>query len=82
MKKMMLAAMAAMVIGSTGTALAATPDRGFCRDNAPAIETSYAHCGGGDHHGDRGGRGGYGCDGYGHRDAHGGYCWDNENNEG
>ena len=79
MKKMMLAAMAAMVIGSTGTALAATPDRGFCRDNAPAIETSYAHCGGG-HHGH--GHGGYGCDGYGHRGDRGGYCWDNENNEG
>ena len=80
MKKMMLAAMAAMVIGSTGTALAATPDRGFCRDNAPAIETSYAHCGGG-HHGH--GHGGYGCDGYerGHRGGYCGYCWDNENNE-
>ena len=78
MKKMMLAAMAAMVIGSTGTALAATPDRGFCRDNAPAVETSYAHCGGG-HHGH--GHGGYGCDGY-ERERHGGYCWDNENNEG
>ena len=78
MKKMMLAAMAVMVIGSAGTALAATPDRGYCRDNAPAIETSYAHCGGG-YHGR--GRGGYGCDGngYGHR---GGYCYDNENNEG
>ena len=58
-------------------ALAAKPDCGFCRDNAPAVETSYAHCGGG-HHGH--GHGGYGCDGYerGHR---GGYCWDNENNE-
>ena len=78
MKKMMLAAMAAMVIGSTGTALAATPDRGFCRDNAPAVETSYAHCGGG-HHGH--GHGGYGCDGY-ERDHRGGYCWDNENQEG
>ena len=66
----MLAAMAAMVIGSTGTALAATPDRGFCRDNAPAIEMSYAHCGGGYHHGGRGGRGD-------------GSCWGNENsNEG
>ena len=60
MKKMMLAAMAAMVIGSTGTALAATPGQGYCRDNSPAIEMSYAHCGG------------YG----------GGYCYDNENNEG
>ena len=78
MKKMMLAAMAAMVIGSTGTALAATPDRGFCRDNAPAVETSYAHCGGG-HHGH--GHGGYGCGGYerGHR---GGYCYGYEDNEG
>ncbi len=25
----------------------ATPYRGFCGDNAPAVETSYAHCGGG-----------------------------------
>ena len=80
MKKMMLAAMAAMVIGSTGTALAATPDRGFCGDNAPAYEVSYAHCGGGYYGGGRGGRGGYGCDGYGHRGGHGGYCWDNEDN--
>ena len=47
-------------------------DRGFCGDNAPAVETSYAHCGGGYYGGGRGGRGGYG----------GGYCWDNENNEG
>ena len=72
MKKMMLAAMAAMVIGSTGTALAATPDRGFCRDNAPVIETSYAHCGDGYH-----GRG------YGHGGRHGGgYCYGYEDNEG
>ena len=76
MKKMMLAAMAAMVIGSTGTALAATPDRGFCRDNALAIEMSYAHCGGGYYGGGRGGRGGYGCGG-GYGD---GYCWGNDNN--
>ncbi len=82
MKKMMLAAMAAMVIGSTGTALAATPDRGFCRDNAPAVETSYAHCGGGHYGHGHGGHGGYGCDGYGHRGDRGGYCWGNENNEG
>ncbi len=84
MKKMMLAAMAAMVIGSTGTALAATPDRGFCEGNATCYEVSYAHCGGGYYGGGRGGRGGYGCDGYGHRGGHGGYCWDNEdnNNEG
>ena len=79
MKKMMLAAMAAMVIGSTGTALAATPDRGFCADNAPAIETSYAHCGGGYYGGGRGGRGGYD---YGHRGGHGGYCYGYEDNEG
>ena len=81
MKKMMLAAMAAMVIGSTGTALAATPGAGYCRDNAPAIETSYAHCGGG-YYGK--GRGGYGCDGYGygHRGGHGGYCYGYEDNEG
>ena len=73
MKKMMLAAMAAMVIGSTGTALAATPDRGFCGNNTNRIEMSYAHCGGG-YYG--GGRGGYDCGGgYG-----GGYCWGNENN--
>ncbi len=79
MKKMMLAAMAAMVIGSTGTALAATPDRGFCGDNVPAIEPNYAHCGGGYYGGGRGGRGGYGCGGgYGR----GGYCYDYENNEG
>ena len=74
MKKMMLAAMAAMVIGSAGTAMASTPDRGYCGDNAPAIETSYAHCGGGYYGGGRGG--------YGHRGGHGGYCYDYEDNEG
>ena len=46
MKKMMLAAMAAMVIGSTGTALAATPGDVDCRDNAPCVEANYT-CGGG-----------------------------------
>ena len=77
MKKMMLAAMAAMVIGSTGTALAATPGAGFCRDNAPAIETSYAHCGDGYHGSDDG----YHGRGHGHGGRHGGgYCWGNENN--
>ena len=81
MKKMMLAAMAAMVIGSAGTALAATPDRGYCRDNAPTIETSYAHCGGGYYGRGHGRRDGSGCDGYG-RGYRGGYCYDNENNEG
>ena len=75
MKKMMLAAMAAMVIGSTGTALAATPGAVDCRDNVPCVETNYTCCGG-DYGGGRGGRGGYGCGGgYG-----GGYCWGNENN--
>ena len=78
MKKMMLAAMAAMVIGSTGTALAATPGAVDCRDNAPCVEANYTCCGG-YYGGGRGGRGGYGCGGgYG-----GGYCWGNEtNNEG
>ena len=69
MKKMMLAAMAAMVIGSTGTALAATPGAVDCRDNVPCVETNYTCCGG-YYGGGRGGRGGYG----------GGYCWGNENN--
>ncbi|MBR5163754.1 MAG: hypothetical protein IKW79_06995 [Schwartzia sp.] len=84
MKKMMLAAMAAMVIGSAGTAMAATPERGYCRDNAKAIETSYAYCGDGYHGRGRGGRGGYGCDGYGygHRGGNGGgYCYDNRNDD-
>ncbi|MBO6210631.1 MAG: hypothetical protein J6N99_08065 [Schwartzia sp.] len=75
MKRMMLAAMAAMVIGSTGTALAATPGAVDCRDNAPCVEANYTCCGG-YYGGGRGGRGGYGCGGgYG-----GGYCWGNENN--
>ena len=75
MKKMMLAAMAAVVIGSTGTALAATPGAVDCRDNAPCVEANYTCCGG-YYGGGRGGRGGYGCGGgYG-----GGYCWGNENN--
>ena len=53
MKKMMLAAMAAMVIGSTGTALAATPGDVDCRDNAPCVEANYT-CGGGYYGGGRG----------------------------
>jgi len=74
MKKMMLASMAAMVIGSTGTALAATRGAVNCLDNAPCVEANYTCCGG--NRGDRGGHGGYGCGGsYG-----GGYCWGNENN--
>ncbi len=44
MKKMMLAVMAAMVIGSTGTALAATPGAVDCRDNAPCVEANYTCC--------------------------------------
>lgn len=56
------------------TALAAKPDHGFCWDNAPAVETSCAHCSGGYYVGGRGGRGGYGCGGE--------YCWGNESNEG
>jgi len=44
--------------------------------NTTRIETNYAHCGGGYHHGDRGERGGYGCcGGYG-----GVYCRGSENN--
>ena len=75
MKKMILAAMAAMVIGSTGTALAATPGAVDCRDNAPCVEANYTCCGR-YYGGGRGGRGGYDCNGgYG-----GGYCWGNENN--
>ncbi len=77
MKKMMMAmAMAAMTMMATGTALAATPGAVDYGNNMTRIETNYAHCGGGYHHGDREGRGGYGCGGgYG-----GGYCWGNENN--
>ena len=69
MKKMMTAMMAAAMMLTTGTALAATPERGYCRDNAPCVEADYTCCGGG-YYG--GGRGGYGCGG--------GYCWGNENN--
>ena len=77
MKKMMMAMMAAAMIATTGTALAATPERGYCGSNAPCVEASYTCCGGGYYGGGRGGRGGYGCSGgYG-----GGYCWGNENNE-
>ena len=65
-QKIMAMVMAAMTIATTGTALAATPDRGNFQDNTTRIETNYAYCGG--CYG--GGRGGYG----------GGYCWGNENN--
>lgn len=71
MKKTMIAmAMAAMTMMTTGTALAATPERGNFQDSTTRIETNYAYCGGG-YYG--GGRGGYGCGG--------GYCW-GENREG
>ena len=71
MKKTIMAmALAAMTVATTGTALAAMPGQVNFQDNVPRIETNYAHCGGGYHHGDRGERGGY-C---------GGYCWGNENN--
>ncbi len=76
MKKLMMTMMAAAMLATTGTALAAKPGAVDCRDNTPCYEVNYAHCGGGYHHGGRGGRGGYGCGGsYG-----GGYCWGNENN--
>ncbi len=71
MKKMMMTMMAAAVIATTGTALAATPGRGYCRDDAPRYEASYT-CGGG-YYGR--GRGGYGCGGG------GGYCYNYEGND-
>ena len=77
MKKTMMTMMAAAMMMTSATALAATPDRAAdCRDNAPCFEASYT-CGGGWHggHRGRGDRGGYGCGG-------GGYCWGNETNEG
>lgn len=81
MKKTMMTMMAAAMMLTGATALAATPGHGAdCRDNAPCVEVNYAHCGGGHYGHGYGGRGGYGCDGngYGHR---GGYCYGNENNE-
>ncbi len=76
MKKTILTMMAAAMMLTSATALAATLERGGCWDNTPCYETSYANCGGGYYGGGRGGRGGYGCGGgYG-----GGYCWGNENN--
>ena len=77
MKKTIMTMMAAAMIATTGTAQAATPGAVDYGNNMTRIETNYAHCGGGYHHGDREGRGGYGCGGgYG-----GGYCWGNENNK-
>ncbi|MBQ9364647.1 MAG: hypothetical protein IJT82_02620 [Schwartzia sp.] len=70
MKKMIMAMMAAAMMATTGTALAATPEIVDCRENTPVIETNYAHCGGGYYGGGRGYGGG------------GGYCWGNGNNEG
>ncbi len=75
MKKTMMAMMAAAVMMTGATALAATPDRAAdCRDQAPCFETSYA-CGGGCYGRGNRGRGGYGCGG-------GGYCYDYEDREG
>ena len=78
MKKTIMAmALAAMTVATTGTALAATPERGNFQDNTTRIETNYAYCGDGYYGGGRGGRGGYGCGG-----GYGGeYCW-GENSEG
>ena len=76
MKKTILTMMAAAMIATTGTALAATPGAVAYGDNTPCVEANYTCCGGGYYGGGRGGRGGYGCGGgYG-----GGYCWGNENN--
>ena len=72
MKKTMLTMMAAMMLATTGTALAATPGSAYCRDNAPCVEADYTCCGG--YYGGGRGRGGYGCGG--------GYCYGYENNEG
>lgn len=73
MKKMIMAMMAATMLTTMGTALAAAPGAVDCRENTPVIETNYAHCGGGYYGGGRG------CGGYG---GGGGYCWGNGNNEG
>lgn len=86
MKKTILTVMAAVVIATTGTAFAATPERA---ENVPAFEQNVNAdytCGG---YG-RGGRGrggyggGYGCGGYGGGYG-GGYCYDggynSENNQ-
>ena len=82
MKKTIMTMMAAAMIATTGTALAATPGAVDCRDNAPCVEANYTCCGGGYYGGGRGGRGGYGCDGdeRGHRGGYVGYCWGNEDN--
>lgn len=79
MKKTILTMMAAVVIATTGTAFAATPERA---ENVPAFEQNVNAdytCGG--YGRGRGGYGGgYGCGGYG-----GGYCYgggyDSENNQ-
>ncbi len=78
MKKTMMAMMAAAVMMTGATAMAAPGRAADCWNggNAPCVEASYAHCGDGYYGGHRGGRGGYGCGGgYG-----GGYCYGNENN--
>ena len=81
MKKTILTMMAAVVIATTGTAFAATPERA---ETVPAFEQNVNAdytCGGYGRGRGRGGYGGgYGCGGYG-----GGYCYgggyDSENNQ-
>ena len=81
MKKTILNMMAAVVIATTGTAFAATPERA---ESVPAFEQNvnadYTCCGYGRGRGRGGYGGGYGCGGYG-----GGYCYgggyDSENNQ-
>ena len=75
MKKTMMTMMAAAMMLTSATVLAATPDwAADCRDNAPCFEASYA-CGGGWHGGHRGRSDHGGCGG-------GGYCYGYDNNEG
>ena len=82
MKKTILTMMAAVVIATTGTAFAATPER--AENVVPAFEQNVNAdytCGGYGRGRGRGGYGGgYGCGGYG-----GGYCYgsgyDSENNQ-
>ena len=76
MKKTILTMMAAVVIATTGTAFAATPERA---ENVPAFEQNVNAdytCGGYGRGRGRGGNGngyGYGCGNYG--GGYGGYCY-------
>ncbi|MBQ7516582.1 MAG: hypothetical protein IJS96_09895 [Schwartzia sp.] len=79
MKKTILMAMMATAMMGT-TALAATPEQGFCRDADSRYETRYAHCGDGYYGRGHGRRDGYGCGGYGPDDR--GYCYGRDYNEG